>query len=262
MNKLFYFSLISIVLFSCKQDVKTIDYNNKELDITTSVYPNPIANIFEAHGGYDIWHTMNGLTYEIVRPDFMEQHVMNLKSRKSIIEYKHHLLGFDGTNVWVKDLDTTSFKSNPKFYYNLMFYFYAMPFILGDDGINYSEGPVLEVDDKEYPGILISYEAGVGESPEDEYILFYDPVSYEMTWLAYTVTFFTKEKAKKFNLIKYAEWEEVAGLKLPKTLQWHHFEDGEVGDMRNELKFANAKLAEEKPDDTIFEVAKGAIIAE
>jgi hypothetical protein len=45
-------------------------------------------------------------------------------------------------------------------------------------------------------------------------------------------------------------------------LQWHHFEDGEVGDMRNELKFANAKLAKEKPDDTIFEVAKGAIIAE
>ena len=252
----------ALLLVGCKEEQKPTDYSQQDLDVTTSVYPNPIAKIFEAHGGYDAWSAMKGMTYDIVRSDFMEKHIVNLKSRKSVIEYKHHLLGFDGSNVWVKDLDTTAYKSDPKFYYNLMFYFYAMPFILGDDGINYDEGPVLEVNDKEYPGVLISYEAGIGESPEDEYILFYDPETYEMKWLAYTVTFFSKEKSKKFNLIKYAEWEDVDGLKLPKTLQWHHFEDGEVGDMRNELTFANSKLSKEAPDDSLFEVIEGAVIAE
>ena len=53
-----------------------------------------------------------------------------------------------------------------------MFYFYAMPFILADDGIIYEDVAALKFEGKSYPGIKISYESGVGESPEDEYILY------------------------------------------------------------------------------------------
>ena len=252
----------ALLIVGCKHEPKTIDYSEEPLDITTSVYPETISKIFDAHGGIDQWNSMQGLYFEIPREDFVEKQNLNLKNRKSRIDYKHHVLGFDGENVWLKNLDTVTYKSNPRFYYNLMSYFYAMPFILGDDGINYEERPNLEVDGKTYPGMLISYEAGIGESPEDEYIIYYDPETFEMKWLAYTVTFFTKEKAKKFSLIKYAEWEDVDGLKLPKTLQWHHYQDGVVGDRRNELNFTNSKLSMIAPDDRIFEVAEGAVIAQ
>ena len=51
-------------------------------------------------------------------------------------------------------------KGIPKFYYNLMFYFYAMPFILADDGIVYEDVKPLDIEGKSYPGIKISYESG------------------------------------------------------------------------------------------------------
>jgi hypothetical protein len=257
------FLVLALIFFnSCKKEVKQDTYSEDNLDVTTTIYPDNISKIFDAHGGIDEWNDMKGINYGIQREDYVEKHNVNLKSRKSVIEYKHHLLGFDGENVWVKNLDTTTYKGNPRFYYNLYFYFYAMPFIIGDNGITYEEGPTLEVDGKEYPGILISYEAGIGESPEDQYILYYDPDTYKMTWLAYTVTFFTKEKAKKFKLIKYSEWATVNGLQLPSKMQWHQFDDGEVGEMSNEVNFINAYLSKESPDDTLFNVAEGAIIAE
>lgn len=252
------FTLIS----SCKNEKKIEDYTKENLDVSTSVFPDNVTKVFNAHGGYDTWNAMSGLYYEIEREDFMEKHTVNLKSRKSIIEYKDHLLGFDGENVWLKDLDTVKFKSNPRFYYNLMFYFYAMPFILGDDGINYGEAKALEMDGKSYPGILITYESGIGESPEDEYILYYDPDTYKMTWLGYTVTYFSKEKSKEFHFIKYSDWQTVKGLVLPKTLQWYNYEDNKPTTHRNDVNFVNLKLSTDTPDDQIFAVAEDAKIIE
>ena len=262
MKRIIPFVLISLFMISCKKDTKTVDYNKENLDVTTSIYPENVSKIFEAHGGIDAWNSFESIYFEIKKPTVNEKHTIALKSRKSIIDAEHYKLGFDGDNVWLKEADTVTYKDNPKFRYNLMFYFYAMPFVLGDDGIHYEEGPELEADGKTYPGILISYDAGIGESPEDEYILFYDPDTYKMAWLAYTVTFFSKEKTKEFRLIKYADWTKVEGLELPVNLQWHQFADGEVGDKRNDLFFVNPVLSKEQADDADFQIPEGARVVE
>ena len=47
-------------------------------------------------------------------------------------------IGFDGEDVWLKNKNTTAYKllwGIQSFYYNLMFYFYVMPFILANDGV-------------------------------------------------------------------------------------------------------------------------------
>lgn len=254
MKKTLLLLLLITVFWSCKNESKSVDYKNETLDVTTSIYPENVSKIFEAHGGIDVWNTFKGMYFEIEKPDGNDTYDVSLKSRKSLIKMKHHELGFDGENVWLKNLDTVTYKSNPKFYYNLMFYFYAMPFVLGDDGIHYKDVPALEYNDVSYPGILISYDTGVGESPEDEYILFYHPETYKMEWLAYTVTFFSKEKSKKFNLIKYDQWASIEGVDLPTVIQWHQYANGVVGDVRNEVNFANAKLSKEKPIEDMFKV--------
>lgn len=261
MKRLSLIIILAVLFTACKNETKT-EYQDENLEVTTSIYPEAITKVFDAHGGIDSWNQFNGLQFGIQREDLVEKHEVNLKNRQSLIKYKHHHLGFDGEQVWLKNLDTTTYKSNPKFYYNLMFYFYAMPFIVGDNGINYEEGPELEVDGKTYPGILISYEAGVGESPEDEYVIYYDEETNRMEWLAYTVTFFSKEKGKKFNLIKYADWQSSDGLLMPTKLQWHKFEEGEVGEMRNEMVFINAAFSKDSPNTNLFVVPEGATIAE
>lgn len=255
-----FFCLISII--ACKQEQGTEDYKNAELNITTSIYPETISKIFDAHGGIDTWNTMEHLYYEIEKPNQNDVYNIALKSRQSLIASEKHLLGFDGENVWLKNLDTVTYKSNPKFYYNLMFYFYAMPFVLGDDGINYGKAEAMEFEGETYYGVSISYEAGVGESPEDEYILYYNPKTFKMEWLGYTVTYFSKEKSKEFHFIKYSDWQEVNGLLLPKTLSWYHYENNMPTTFRNNVNFLNVKLSKDLPKEDMFKVPDSTMIVE
>ncbi len=252
MKKTILLSLSLIALISCKQSEEKPAYQNEDLNITTSVYPENITKVFKAHGGIDAWNTMESLVFEIEKEGQNEKTTTTLKRRKSLIDTETYKLGYDGSDVWLVEKDTATYKGNAKFYYNLMFYFHAMPFIVGDDGINYEKVDALEFEGKQYPGIKISYEAGVGESPDDEYIVYYDAETNKMAWLAYTVTFFSKEKSKKFSLIRYSDWKDVDGLLLPKTLQWHVYKDGVIGDIRNEMKFVNIAVSKETMDDNMF----------
>jgi uncharacterized protein DUF6503 len=255
--------LLTIVLFfSCKQDTKTNDYKNKTLDLTTSIYPENISKIFDAHGSLETWNTMQSLIFTMPKPDGNEVTTTNLKSRESLINMPFHTIGFDGNELWLLQKDTTTYKGNPRFYYNLMFYFYAMPFILADDGISYKDVNPLTFEGKDYPGIHISYDAGIGESSEDEYILYYNPETYKMEWLGYTVTYFSKEKGKEFHFIKYGDWQSVEGLKLPKTLTWYDYENNKPTTKRNDVNFVNVLLSKTKPNDSLFKKPNNAKIIE
>ncbi|VAV84993.1 hypothetical protein MNBD_BACTEROID02-389 [hydrothermal vent metagenome] len=250
------------LMFSCKQEKKANDYKNETLDVTTSIYPENISKILKAHNSLDTWNNMQTLTFTMPKPNGDEVTTTNLKTRKSLIDMPNHAIGFDGNTVWLLKKDTTTYKGNPKFYYNLMFYFYAMPFVLADDGITYKDAEPLTFEDKTYPGIHISYDNGIGASPEDEYVLYYDSDTNKMAWLAYTVTFFTKVKTKEFHLIKYDAWQEVNGLLLPKTFKWYGFENNVVGDYQREMSFVNVSTSIIPTDDSLFEKPNDANIIE
>ena len=259
-TKLLAFLLLGLII-SCKDKTEhKINYSNEKIDLTTSIYPENISEVFDAHGGIDSWKSMKSLEFTMNKPNSDEITTTDLRSRKSLINMPNHLIGYNGKDVWLKNKDTTNYKGNAKFYYNLMFYFYAMPFILADDGISYDTAKPLEFEGKTYPGIKISYESGIGESPDDEYILYYNSETYQMEWLAYTVTYFTKEKGKEFHLIKYSNWQEVDGLLVPEMLSWYHYENNVPTTKQNDLHFSNIKFSKEKADSKIFEMPEGAEI--
>lgn len=252
--------MLLILLAACKQtpETKKEDIQTEGTSVISKTYPENISKIFDAHGGLDTWNTMKSLEFTIKKPNGNEVTTTNLKNRKSLIEMPNHLIGFNGEDVWLKNKDTAVYKGNAKFYYNLMFYFYAMPFVLADDGIVYKDINPLEFDGKTYPGIKISYQSGVGESPEDEYILYYDSDTYKMAWLGYTVTYFSKEKSKEFHFIKYSNWQTVEGVLLPETLTWYNYENNLPTTKRNDLKFSGVVLSKEKPDSSLFEIPEKA----
>jgi len=253
--------VFGLIIISCKNKTEKItEYSEENLDVTTSVYPENINKVFNAHGGLDNWNAMKSLEFTMKKPNGDEVTITDLKNRSSLIDMPNHTIGFNGEDVWLKNKGTTPYKGNARFYYNLMFYFYAMPFILADDGINYDEAKPLVFEGKQYPGIKISYESGVGESPEDEYILYYDSETHQMEWLGYTVTYFSKEKSKAFHFIKYSNWQTVQGLLLPETLTWYEYENNSPTTKRNDLQFVDIKLSTEKLNDVIFDIPEGAEI--
>lgn len=263
MKKLILFAFI-VLLISCKSNSKqeAVDYSEEDLDVTTSIYPENLTKVFEAHGGLDVWNSMQLLEFTMPKKNGDEVTITDLKNRKSLITMPEHSIGFDGENVWVLNKGEKKYKRNPRFYYNLMFYFYAMPFILADDGIIYSEAKPLEFEGKTYPGIRISYDAGVGESPEDEYVLYYNPETYKMQWLGYTVTFFTKEKEKELHFRRFSDWQEVNGLMLPKTMVRYKYKDNLPTTEHSKNRFTNIKLSIEKPKSELFDVPEGAEIVD
>lgn len=201
--------VLVVSLLSCK----------KELEKQS--LPVNLSNVFKKHGGLISWRKMHTLSFNKGK----EVHTADLHSRKTVIHTPEYALGFDGKQVWLDEEVKGSFKRNPDFYYNLYFYFYAMPFVLADDGITYEKVDDLVYKNKNYPGYKISYKKDKGTSPDDNYIIYYNSDTYQMEWLAYTVTFKTKESNNNYNLIKYDTWENVDGLLLPKKIIWFNMDD-------------------------------------
>ncbi|MHA7058036.1 hypothetical protein ACWGOQ_0012500 [Aquimarina sp. M1] len=253
--------LVLSTLFSCKQvskEEKEIDDQKPIEEITPDRYrdlPEDLAAVFTAHGGLQNFDLQNTLVFELANPEGNEKHTTDLASRYARIETDKFVLGFDGKEAWIEQ-DSTYFKGNPRFYHNLMFYFYAMPFVLGDEGISYQKVADLKVANISYPGYKISYGEAIGDSPKDNYFIYYDAASYKMKYLGYTVTFFSKENSEKVSLIEYADWNDVDGLLLPKTLKWRSYEDGIVGDVKNIRNFENASVSKEKLDISLFKKPK------
>jgi len=241
-------------LFSCKPTTE----NN-----TSTVkpkFPSNVEKVFDAHGGYDTWKEMKAMIYTIKNDKGDEKQFIDLEDRREKIEGKDYTMGYDGTQYWV-DADT-SLKKNPVFYTNLMMYFYAMPFVVSDPGIQYTDVAPFQHDGKSYPGFKVSYDAGVGISPEDEYYIYYNSETFQMEWLAYTVTYFSKEKSEKLGWIKYDDWMAIEGLTLPASLTWYKVEENKPIAERNRRYFDKIILSKNKMKDDTFTPTQNAKIVE
>ncbi len=235
---------------------------NETAEQETSAYQKPahhsesLTKVFKAHGGYEQWSTMKSLSYTKAE----ESTITNLQNRMIRIESPEQTIGFDGQEVWVTP-DTVDV-GRARFYHNLFFYFYAMPFVVGDPGAIYENVEAKELDGKTYDGIKISYGENIGDAPDDNYIIWFDQQTGQMEWLMYTVTYRSGEPSDKYSLIKYGNWNEFNGLLLPTTLQWFLYDGETVGESRGDaIAFQNIKITTEAPEETLFAMPEGAQIA-
>jgi len=274
MKKLLSIAALLLLFVACKETVKETSeevhgkenaseqsteatMNSSEENMAMS-YPSELTNVFKAHGGMDTWHKMNNLCFEMNGKSGEEVHTTSLKDRRSKIENDDWSIGYDGSDVWLHEGEENAYEGNAHFYHNLMFYFYAMPFVLGDEGINYEMMQPTELDGEMYNAIKISYNAGIGDSPKDEYILYVNPETNTMEWLGYTVTYMDNKKSDKWSYIKYDQWEQVNGLLLPKKLTWYNVKDGKPTDERNDLRFNKIIVTETQLEDSVFAKPEGA----
>jgi len=220
MKKIILLIVIAIIV-SCKNDFKPA---TQKQDINKENFPDALAKVFEKHGGITTWRKAKTLSFNKGE----EAHTSDLQSRKIVINSPKYSLGFDGKEIWLDQEDSTSFKGNKDFYYNLYFYFYAMPFVLADDGIIYEKVDDLIFEGTKYPGYKISFKANVGTSSDDNYKVYFNSETHQMEWLAYTVTFKAKEPNNEHHIIKYNKWENVDGLVLPNEITWYKMDEKEM----------------------------------
>lgn len=260
------FALVSffcIAVLSCKEAPKEMKTESEASKIAAKIddskYPEALQKIFEAHGGLTAWKSKRTLSFEIPKNDNKEKHTIDLYTRDEKIEMPSFSMGSDGTEIWLLD-EKEAYKGDAVFYHNLMFYFYAMPFVLSDDGINYAEAEALEFEGTLYPGIRISYKDGVGFSSKDEYFIHYNSETYQMEWLGYTVTFRSGETSDNIKWIRYNDWMNVDGLVLPKSLTWYDYVGRTIKEPRKPTSFENVSLSATPKAANFFTKPEGANI--
>ncbi len=255
MKKIAHILFLVFLITACKNETKTestVIEDVKAEDITTSIYPESITKVFDAHGGIDNWNKMQTLSFTMKKPNGKEVTTTNLKTRAELIETPTYTMGYDGSELWVNEKDGNEYNGNAKFYKGLMLYFYAMPFVVGDNGIIYEDVEPLMFEGKTYPGILISYEAGIGASPDDQYIIYYDAETGQMEWLGYTVTFGKDAKSKDFHFIRYNNWHTVNDIVIPKSMDWYKYENSLPTEKRNTIQFTDVVVSKKAPEGSIF----------
>lgn len=222
--------------------------------------PKALLAGIEAHGGLERWDEMQTWAYTIPRNDKPERHFVDLKTRKVRLSHDDYTVGFDGQEVWVTPNKAAFGNGSPRFYHNLIWYFHAFPFIMADPGINYEVLPAKKMNGKAYDAIKISFNAGVGDAPDDYYIAHFDPDTHQMYLLLYTVTYFQGKPGEKYNAIIFDNWKEVNGLLVPASFKGYKYENGELGEQRYERAFTDLELTTTPADPTQFEMPAGAAI--
>ena len=259
--------LFFVSFSSCEEKSKenqtavTNSTNSTNLPKSLSRYPTVLQNIFKAHGDLNTWNSRNTLQFSFDTSDITETHTTDLKSRKAHIESTAYTIGFDGENAWIKD-DNNNFDGNAYFYYNLMFYFYAMPFVISDPGVFYTERKDTTLEFKTYGTLHIGFRRSVGSSPNDEYIIYYNKKTFEMAWLGYTVTYFDKKRSTEWHFIKYDEWQTINGLKLPKTMVWYDTKSEKPQNPQRKVEFFDVSVSSDSTNSSLFEPIEGAVFVD
>lgn len=224
-----------------------------------SPWPTILDQAFEAHGGLEKWQSFETMEYDVPKEKGPEHHTIDLKNRKVLISTDEFKIGFDGNEVWVTP-DSAAFGGNARFYHNLYFYFFSLPYLAADPGINYEDQGAATVNGQSYNKVLMTFNDNVGDAPEDKYVLYFNEDNM-LELINYSVTYYDASRANKFNAIKYEDWKPVNGLMLPGKLVGYVWQGDSLAEKRYERQFQNPKLSTEKQPDALFEIPDNAYIS-
>ena len=223
-----------------------------------SFTPN-LIKAFEAHGGIDHWDDFQTLTYEKVGEEENEKQIIDLRNRKVRLSTSAYTIGFDGEEVWVTP-DSTSFHRNARFYHNLYFYFFALPYLAADPGVNLTDQGQAEIEGVTYDKTLMTFGENVGDSPKDQYVLYFDETGI-LRLINYSATYFDESRATQYSAILYENWTDVKGMKLPQKLVWYKWKNDTLGEKRGEVEFTNLALSTEAMDESTYAKPEGAYVS-
>ncbi|WP_432797788.1 hypothetical protein [Poriferisphaera sp. WC338] len=163
------------------------------------------------------------------------------------------LMVYDGSNAWVSPQDIEF----PRARFHLLTwpYFIAVQFKLSDPGVNVQYmGETLWRDGKKLPAFRMTFGDGIGDTPEDWYIVYVDPVGRAVAGMSYIVTYGTSvaEAQKTIHAIVYDDYARVGGVAVPHRMSFYDWTptEGVKGEKLGEVTFMGAKFI--SPDKDYF----------
>lgn len=251
------FLTVVMLMASCQS---TVESGEKEKEQVAEI-KTPFERSLAYHGGLDQWNKMGQLSFVRINNNDSTLHIIDLKNRNERIQTGNGYLGFNNNGIWTNSQDEKVRGNVARFRFqkNLWFYFFSLPFVTADPGANQETIADGVSNGKNYDRIKITFGEGVGDAPDDQYILWLDKETGRLEMINYSVTFGRgKEASEKYNAIVYSEWQTVNGLQVPKKVTPHVWAGDSLGAPRADYYFANVNFKEQRPDESVFATPEGA----
>jgi hypothetical protein len=125
-------------------------------------------------------------------------------------------------------------------------YFFCAPFKLRDNGVNIKADIDRLNDGRAYPTAKMTFGAGIGDSPNDWYILYRNAQTNQLDGMAYIVTFGGKKAdGQTPNAITYKEWTTLDGVPFPAKWQFTDWQEAKgFTKVRGEATIRNVRWVE------------------
>ena len=226
----------------------------------------------EAHGGLGSWYAAGPISfrfdYRPVDPTKTvrdsEQLVDTWSSRAAHKVSENPELGFgwDGTQAWKVEPEGQVLEINPRFWSMTPTYFVGVPFVFADAGTVLELTPTETVQGQLWDTVKVSYESGVGDAPDDYYVVYLHPETHRVGGLRYVVSypgFFPDGGHSPEKWMAYTGEQKVGGA----TVATHHhtYTWGPEGAGDKVTDIAVTGLAS-RPEtlDSAFQAPKGAVV--
>ena len=225
---------------------------------------------YDAHGGLDTFKEYGTLEYDqqmeitgVVNVN--DNKLFDLNSRKALITSENYKVGFDGTEAWITP-NIEALGIPPRFYALTPFYFFGLPFLFADPGVNLESLGTKELNGKEYDVVKATYDPGIGDTPDDDYVAYIDKDTNQIEVLHYIVTYPPLMQGKSIDELErhaalYEEWQEADGLIVPKKIILYEWSDDKLGDkLVGSMTFENVSFKKGSPNPEVFQKPQGAIV--
>jgi hypothetical protein len=251
MKIIHYFLFIVFLAFtiSCEQKSSVPDPRLEQ--------PEDFKKLLDAHGDWSKWISAKSFSYAMIHETNLawENHYINLTDRKVRVDADTWQIGNDGEKVWISP-NRQAFQGNSvRFYHNLYFYFYSIPYIFTDPGVTVKKIDNKLLNGESYEAFEVSFDQNIGASPGDKYFMLVDPETGRLAWVLYSVTFFDKNNTT-LNALKYEDYRDADGLIFPRVMTGYQLQNDSTKRLNYQVSFADVALDQDEIDEDFFEMPK------
>ncbi|MEP0712526.1 DUF6503 family protein [Algoriphagus sp.] len=238
------FTALIFSLFSCQKTAK------KPLPELSPEF----TAVLEAHGDWQKWYYAKAQSYAMIHETLMitESSFVNLESRKIRITNPEFEIGFDGSQTWVSPTREAYKGRSVKFYHNLYFYFFNIPFVFTDPGVTVAQVEDKTVNGQKYKTLEATFAPNTGASPDDQYFMLINPDSQRLEYLLYSVSD-SNNPNPPLNALKYEDYRNSDGVLFPRILTGFTYENDSTKSIRYQVSFDDPLLLDEEFESSIFE---------
>lgn len=177
--------------------------------------------------------------------------VFQTNMAKTRIDYKDGSVAlWDGSMAWVAPGDSPV--QGARFHVLTWPYFALAPLKLRDPGSRLESLGEKILNDRPYDVARLTFEAGVGDTPDDWYVVYRDRETSRLHAMAYIVTFgkpVDKAEAEPHAIV-YGDYVDVDGVPVPTTWSFFNWneEQGAHGDSIGNVALKNATFVDPGAD--------------